>query len=296
VIETSRRTRFSRQAAWVACLCFALTGTAWGQQKGNRPLPRYAQTTAPDQETGRRLLAEFRQITESAGGFFTFDFRILPRRGEERRLSGFLWRGTDGDGVTTRIALAPGAGEAEQRWLVRGGGEPGVWTWRGATPDRVDRLEDEALMEPLAGTEVTAFDLQMPFLYWTDFVFEGVTRVRGRTARVFLLYPPADFVARRPLPTAVRVYLDLEYQAMIQAEQLGEDGRAYKTMTVIDLKKVGDHWIVKSIDLRNETTRDKTRFSVTGAAPGAAFASGLFAPAGLARAVAPPADVEPIFP
>ncbi len=285
-----------RQAACVACLCFVPIGTGWAQQKGNRPLPRYAQTAPPDQETGRQILAEFRQLTEAAGGFFTFDFRILPRRGEERRVSGFLWRGTDEEGVATRVVLNPGSLDSEQRWLVRGGSEPAVWTWRAETPDRVDRLPDEALLEPLAGTEVTAFDLQMPFLYWDEYVFEGVTRVRGRTARTFLLYPPADFAARHPSPTAVRVYLDLEYRAMVQAEQLGEDGRPVKAMTVIDLKKVDEQWIVKSIDLRNEATRDKTRFSVTGAAPGAAQASRLFTPPGLATAVPSPDRIEPIFP
>jgi len=259
-------------------------------------LPRYAQTTPPDQETGRRILEEFRHLTESAEGFFIFDFRILPRRGEERRVAGQLWRGADGAGGASRIVLNPGSLDEEQRWLVRGGLEPAVWTWRAAEPDRVDRLGDEGLLAPLAGTEVTAFDLQMPFLYWTDYVFEGVTRVRGRTVRAFLLYPPADFAGRHPGLTGVRVYLDLEYRAMLQAEQLGEDGRPLKAMTVIDLKKVGEQWIVKSIDLRNEATRDKTRFSVTGAAVGQPMAPRLFVPAGLAEKIPLPARIERIFP
>lgn len=297
MIRASQRTKvFLRQAATAACLCFFLGGPGFAQQKGNRPLPRYAQTTPPDQETGRGILEEFRRLTESAEGFFTFDFRILPRRGAETRVVGQLWRGADDAGGASRIVLNPGSLDQEQRWLVRGGIEPAVWTWRVADPGRVDRLGDEALLAPLTGTEVTAFDLQMPFLYWSEFVFEGVTRVRGRTVRAFLIYPPADFAARHPGLTGVRVYLDLEYRAMVQAEQLGEDGRPLKAMTVIDLKKVGEQWITKSIDLRNEATRDKTRFSVTGAAVGQPMPARLFTPGGLAEKFPLPARFEPIFP
>ena len=295
-MRASRRTILLWQAASVACLSFVLPGTTQAQQKGFRPLPRYAQTTAPDQEEGRRLLAQFRALTEAGEGFFSFDFRVLPRRGPERRVAGLLWRGTDGAAPVTRIVLHPGAPEAEQRWLVRGGTQPGLWTWRRAGSESPVALEGPALFEPMAGTDVTAFDLQMPFLYWTDFVFEGVMRVRGRTARVFLLYPPETFATRHPNLTGVRVYLDLEYGAMVQAEQLGAEGRTVKTMTVIDLKKVGERWIVKSIDLRNEATRDKTRFAVTGAAVDARFAARVFLPESLGETVSLPAQIEPVTP
>jgi hypothetical protein len=262
------------------------------QQKGFRPLPRYAQTVAPDQEEGRRILDQFRQLTEAGEGYFNFEFRILPRRGEERRVAGLLWRGVDGDAPATRIVVNPGNAQAEQRWLVRGGTAPGLWTWRPTSPDQVEQLGESALFDALAGTDVTAFDLQMPFLYWNEFVFEGVTRVRGRTVRVFLLYPPAEFAARNARLGGVRVYLDLEYGAMVQAEQLDGEGRALKAMTVIDLKKVGGRWIVKSIDLRNEATRDKTRFGVTGAAVEATFSSRVFLPEALVEVIPPPARVE----
>jgi len=48
--------------------------------------------------------------------------------------------------------------------------------------------------------------------------------------------------------------------------------------------------MLKSIDLRNEATRDKTRFVVTGAALGLDFSAELFAPARLADDVAPPRE------
>jgi hypothetical protein len=62
------------------------------------------------------------------------------------------------------------------------------------------------------------------------------------------------------------VLLDTQFQALVQAEMLGAKGAAVKSFTVLDLKKVGDQWMLKSVDLRNDVTRDKTRFSVTAAA------------------------------
>ena len=49
---------------------------------------------------------------------------------------------------------------------------------------------------------------------------------------------------------------------------------------------------MKSIDIRNDVTRDKTRFRVTGASLGVDFSAGLFTPDALADPVTPPNRVE----
>ncbi len=285
-----------RQAALVAGLAFFATVPAGAQQKGYRPLPRYVQTTAPDQAAGARILEQFRNVGIAGDHFLEFDLRVLPRRGAERRVPGWLWGGRTAAGPIWRFILNPGEPGQERRWLIQNGPRPALWGWDPAAPDRTQVLGGQALFDRIADTDLTAFDLQMPFFYWTDHVFEGVTRVRGRAAQVFLLYPPEDFAARHPALTGVRVYLDLEYHAMVQAEQLGTDGRTTKVMTVIDLKKVADQWIVKSIDVRDEATRNKTRFTVTGAALGLDLSNSLFDPAMLAQAVAPPPQIERIAP
>lgn len=285
-----------RQAALVACLAFFATGPAVGQQKGYRPLPRYVQTTAPDQAEGARILEQFRNVGIAGDHFLEFELRVLPRRGAERRVPGRLWGGRTATGPIWRFILNPGEQGQERRWLIQNGPRPALWGWDPSAPERTQVLGGQALFDRIADTDLTAFDLQMPFFYWTDHVFEGVTRVRGRPAQVFLLYPPEDFAVRHPALSGVRVYLDLEYHAMVQAEQLGTDGRATKAMTVIDLKKVADQWIVKSIDVRDEATRNKTRFTVTGAALGLDFSSSLFDPAMLGQTVAPPPRIERIVP
>jgi hypothetical protein len=154
----------------------------------------------------------------------------------------------------------------------------------------------EALFEPVAGTGLTAFDLQMPFLYWPEFVYEGLARMHGRPAHQFLFYPPAD-VARRNLALhGVRAYLDTQYTALVQVELIGENDLALKTLSILDLKKIGDQWIVKSVDCRDEPTRNKTRFAVTAAALNQRFSSKVFDPGDLAEPAAIPGELVKLTP
>lgn len=264
------------------------------QPKGFRPPPNYVTPARPDQAEGARVLAEFRTLGIAGDYWLEFELRVLPRRGAERTVAGQLLGSRNELGPVTRLTL-PGTGglASERRWLIQGGPAAAAWQWSGSD-GQTTALAAGGLFEPVGGTELTLFDLQMPFLYWTDFVYEGLTRVRGRPAHSFVLYPPADVAAARPGLTGVRVQLDTQFQALVQAEFLGPKGAVEKTIGVLDLKKVGEQWMVKSIDLRNNVTRDKTRFGVTGAALNLALPAGTFSPAALALEppVVPAAQIE----
>ena len=105
----------------------------------------------------------------------------------------------------------------------------------------------------------------------------------------FLFRAPATFSAPKPGVAAARAYLDTQYNALMQTELIGGDGRVLKSFSLIDLKKVGEQWLPKSADFRNAVTRDKTRFQVTGAALNLALPAEVFEPAGLAAEARPPA-------
>lgn len=252
------------------------------QPKGFRPPPKYVMSAKPDQAEGARILAEFRQLGLAGDYWLEFELRVLPRTGEERSVAGQLLGSRNELGPITRLTL-PGAGglAGERRWLIQGGPQAAAWQWSGAD-GQTTALAAGGLFETVGGTELTLFDLQMPFLHWNDSVYEGLTRVRGRPAHSFVLYPPADVAAARPGLTGVRVLLDTQFQALVQAEFLGAKGAVEKTISVLELKKVGEQWMVKSIDLRNSVTRDKTRFGVTAAAMNLALPAGTFSPTALA--------------
>jgi hypothetical protein len=305
---------FPRQTASVVCLsffavCFA---SAWSplaaQSRLNRPAPRYLQLTPPDQKQGAEILQEMRQAGIDGDYYLEFDLRVLPRRGEERRIPGRLWGGRNREGPITRLVLRPPADAdartaadasaaevaagpdsgREKRLLVQGGPRPAAWQWPAADGTSTIAVDDGALFAPLAGTDLSAFDLQMPFLYWSEFVYEGKTRLNDRPADTFLLYPPRSLAARRPDLAAMRVYLDPQYHALVQAEQLGENERVLKSMRVVELKKIGERWIVRAVELRDEATRNKTRFVVTAAALGRDFAGGVFEPGNLPDSLGAP--------
>lgn len=253
------------------------------------PQPDYVQLGPPDQAEGRRVMEEFRAKWIPAGDYFLeFQLHVLPRRGEERVLSGRLWGTRNDEGPLSRVELTTDpAKKTELRLLVQNGSSPAGWKWDGA--GAVSPLDVTALFAPMGDTNLTAFDLQMLFLYWPDFTYEGLTRLRGRPTHKFLLRPPPDFLEKNPSLTGVRIYLDTQFNALVQAELIGGHGQLLKTISLLELKRIGDQWIPKTVDVRDEITRNKTRFVVTGAALRLTLPAGMFAPAQLSSAVAPPA-------
>jgi len=245
------------------------------QVAGARPAPRYVAGGKPDQAEGAAILSQFRQAGIAGTYWLSFELRVMPRKGDERTLTGELFGTRGPEGPLTRLIVEHG------RWLIQAGSNSTAWTLAdGTSPRAVTTAET---LQPIAGTDLTLFDLQMPFLQWTDFVHEGLAKVRGRPAHQFLLYPPADFAQARPELAGVRIYLDTQFQALVQVEQLGRDGKPVKGFTLIDLKKVGEQWLVKSIDLRNHVTRDKTRLTFKAAALDLALPPETFTPAGLSE-------------
>src|SRR5690606_23905200 len=89
--------------------------------------------------------------------------------------------------------------------------------------------------------------------------------VRGRSSHGFLMYPPAEVAAAFPWLEGVRMFLDAEFNALTGAELVGEENEVLRSFNIIDIKRVDDEWIVKTIDYRNRSSGDKTRLSIGGA-------------------------------
>ncbi|HWA86320.1 MAG TPA: outer membrane lipoprotein-sorting protein [Opitutus sp.] len=262
--------------------CLALT--AWAGPPPN-PAPPLRQFGAPDPAKGREALEQLRQPRIAGSYYLEFNLDILPRRGEQRTVEGRLWGAQNDDGPITRVEIGKGA-EAV-RLLVQNGPRSAAWRFR--PEGGIEQLGVSALFEALVpGTQITAFDLQMPFIFWDDFTYQGLTRFHGRPAHVLVLRPPAEFAVRYPGLKAVRVHLDTQFNALVETELLGANDGVLKTMDLVDLKKVGESWIPKTFDFRDEATRNKTRFSVTAAALGLDYSAALFAPATLVEEVKPP--------
>jgi hypothetical protein len=285
-------TKFSFAPArlWRA-FCFnvatvALLATAAHAQPGYQPPPDLGQFGRPDPAEAKRILEQFRSVDVAGNSYLEFQLRVLPRRGAERTYNGRMWRARTAQGPVSRVSIT--ADGTEYRLLIQDGPEPGVWQWHSGPDARVEMLGVAALFTPLAKTDLTPFDLGRSYLYWPNAEIERIARVGGRPAHQFLLHPPAEFAAKYPALSGVRIYCDAQYGALVQYELLGAGERVLKSMSVLELKRLGDDWMVKAIDLRDEATRNKTRFVVTGAALNQNFPSELFSPAALGEDMAPP--------
>ena len=224
--------------------------------KFGQPSDRVAGGKA-DQAEGARILADFRGAGIAGDGVYwlSFELRVMPRTGSERTVSGTLLGMRGVSGPLSRLSVDG------QSWLIESGPQPEAWTTTAS-----GEVAPAAAGQALAGTGLTVFDLQMPFLDWTDFTYEGQAKVRGRPTHSFILRPPPGYVPPEPGLSGVRVLIDTQFQAMVQAELLGAKGVAEKSIVLLDLKKVGDQMLVKSVDVRDLRSRDKTRLTFTAAA------------------------------
>ncbi len=275
-------------------LALGLTALCRGAVPAAAP-PELSQAGKPQAEEAARILDQFRRAGLSGEFFFEFDLRALPRRGEERIYHGRLWGGRTAPGAAFRVELTDGAGTT-QRLLLQNGAQSAVWR---LINGQVVKLDAAATLAPLVpGVEVSAFDLQMPFLYWPEATLEKITRVLGRPAYAYSFRAPAGLLAPQDGIAAARAYLDTQFNALMQTELLGPTGRVVKTFALVSLKKVLEQYIPKQADYRNEITRDKTRFQVTGAALNLRLAASVFAPDTLVALIEPPASslIVPIDP
>lgn len=280
---------------WRAFFVFAfgfLTAAQLGAQssKQYRPLPDYVQLGKPDPETGRKALEQFRSMGIAGDYYLEFVLEVIPRRGAVVRYNGKLWGGRREGSDWLRLVAKDAAGN-EQRYLIQKSGDLSIWSWK-AGEAAPSKAASTGVFAAILGTTITPFDLQMPYIWWSDYEYEGLAKLRGRPAYRFLMYPPAGATLGLPGLTGVRMSLDTQYGALVDSELLGDEGKVLKTLSLSELKSVKGQWIVKTVDVRDEEARVKTRLAFTAAALRCNFASILFEPATLADPVAPPAEAD----
>lgn len=279
------------RAFFVSCVVAASAAAA--VPRG--PLPELSQIGAPDAEKAREILEEFRQSGIPGSYFLEFELQSIPRSGPATIYRGRYWGGRNEQGAISRVELSDAAGKTH-RLLVQNGEKARVWR---LVDGKVQPVDDASSFEPLLpGVHVSAFDLQMPFLYWPDATYEKLTRgYRGRPTHTYIFRAPPTFDAGKSGVTAVRAYLDTQFNALMQTELLGPD-RVLKTMALGELKKVPgtEQWVPKTFDFRDEEARDqgdrkagyKTRFVITAVALEMEFPPALWEPAALTENVSPP--------
>jgi len=119
------------------------------------------------------------------------------------------------------------------------------------------------LFEPIQETDITWADLSLGFLRWTNAAVTGRQEVRGRKCLVVLVSPASSDCAAAGTGAyaAVRVWIDEKLHFMLQAQGLDTNGRAVRTLWVRSVKKMGERWMVKDIEVQSDPSR-RTKLTV----------------------------------
>ncbi|MGZ0708459.1 hypothetical protein ACWPKO_08980 [Coraliomargarita sp. W4R53] len=240
-----------------------------------------------DAEEGALRLEAFRRQRLDGDFCFEFELEHKPRRARTVRYEGTMWGSWNEQGPITRFRVTPPRGEVDDalaapqvvELIIQNGVSPQVWVRR--SEDEAFRLIDgPALFDPiLPGLLYSPFDLQMPFVYWEDFIYEGPTLVGAtRVAQQFLMQPPAESASASRGISGVRVGLDDTYNALWRIEVMDTAGGVASRFAVESFQKVQEQYIVKRITLTDYPSKDRTTFDVKAASVGISLARELFSP------------------
>lgn len=210
----------------------------------------------------------FRKQRIYGGYSFIFELHNMPRRSRGSLYYGIIFGDWGAEGPIARVELKSATNpELRHDLLAHSGTNPRVWIRDSAVPEGYRELTREEIFKPIfPDLEYSPFELFFNYLYWENPTYLGPIMIKSRPAQIFHLTAPA-WVGKLPEQySGVNVYIDSDYKALIQADLLDQHNHVEKTVKVLNFKKVQDQWIVKTIDLVNEYTKDKTRFDIKKAA------------------------------
>jgi len=240
----------------------------------------------PSQEVGWEVLKTFRSLGWDGGYHWRVQLKIMPRREKTRYLNGIIYGDRTDSGPISRIDIieqpmdvdADGNPTERQvlRLLLQSGQNPYALQKRSGEAGPPQVVSSADAMEKIAGSEFSPFDLMAPYVYWPHFRYEGRTTFRGSPTHLFWMYPPEEDEPLKERISGVRLYINDQFNVLIQTEIFGATGRKLKTIYIIGVNKVDGQTIFKELDARNEVTRDKTRLKIVDASMGLDLPDSLF--------------------
>ena len=189
----------------------------------------------------------------------------MPRRGAETECFGSIAGPTLRSGIF-RIEIFPDPDIAEPKvFLLRNPLEPKAWVEYQKQND-LKILSRDALLKPMvSGMNLTLFDFSMPFVFWEgEYLKSG--KVAGRPSHLYEFASPSWVSETMPDWSCVVLALDDAYQAPLKVEVFSDTAQLLRSTTLRSYKKVGEEWIIKTLDCINQKDRSNTRLEILAAA------------------------------
>ena len=213
---------------------------------------------------------------------FRFRLRHMPRRGEEFSRTGTIYGLALGHGLSRIDLDSIDPNLSPQKFLLYNGPRPKVWLLSSGENESRLLMEKEFFQPIFKGMNQSTFDLLMPFVFW-DATYIKSGKVAGRPSHLYSFLPPTWVKDIRSDITEIIMALDESYEAPLRIETFSRSNVPSRTFILNGMKKVTDHWIVKSLDCKNRQDRSNTRFEVTSAALNLDLDLSLFSPGGLLK-------------
>lgn len=117
-------------------------------------------------------------------------------------------------------------------------------------------LAGKDAMIPFAGSHFWLSDFGLEFLFWPEQRIVDTEMRKGRACKVLESVNPTP----RPGQYAVvRSWVDIERKGLLRAEAFDENRKLLKEFNIGGFKKVDGRWQLKSMEIRDELTDERSR-------------------------------------
>lgn len=138
-------------------------------------------------------------------------------------------------------------------------GQPRVIAFQAA-----DNRKQPDLFAPLHDTALSWADLTFSYLWWPDARLLGFEETRGFSCFVVEVRPPRgsgdDTLAA--MYDRMVLWIERDRSLLVQAEAYGRDDRRLRRMWVKSIRKIGDRWLLKDLEVEGEDADLRTRLRV----------------------------------
>lgn len=117
-------------------------------------------------------------------------------------------------------------------------------------------LAGKDAMIPFAGSHFWLSDFGLEFLFWPEQRTVDTEMRKGRLCKVL------ESINRDPRPgqyAVVRSWIDVEKKGLLRAEAFDENRKLLKEFNIGGFKKVDGRWQLKSMEIRDELTDERSR-------------------------------------
>ena len=229
--------------------------------------------------------------TQRIDGDYCLKFQLIhkPRRANSQYYDGTLYGSFSDKSPMIRFLLETtgqidSASEASKEviaeMIIHGGFRPSAWSRKKQSSSFLLMQGIETLNPIVPNILFRTFDLQMPYVYWENYLYVGPDRIgRAGGVQIFNMYPPTESPAVLAGVESVRIALDNSYSALRRASIIMIGETVDSILETRSFSKVQNQWILREVALSNPTTKDCTSFKVCSVALGITLDSSIFNPA-----------------